>query len=146
MTLNAHEARTLPLLRTALDAPELLLEEEPLPPEMLLLPGAGTEDALRIEIVNPSAWTNLRNRTRLAPAKAALIRKPTDENQQAIHERVPPGKLRKKLTRTAMLAPLTNRPENATPIQRLNPTDPTPPPNNQTYFFNLFHHLFPETN
>ena len=139
-------APTAPGQGTLLQAPQLLLEKEPLPPEMLLLTGAGGEDALRLEPINPSTATNLRDGPALAATQRPLIRKPTDEPKKLIHERMPPRKLRKTLTRRTDLTPLIHRTMNATQIQRLNPTDPTPPTCNQLYFINLFHHLFPETN
>jgi hypothetical protein len=92
-------ALSAPALGTLLQPTQLLLEKEPLPTEMLLLTGTGTEDALRAEPIHPSAAPNLRNWTPLTATQAPLIRKPTDENEKAIHERMPPRKPRKKLTR-----------------------------------------------
>jgi hypothetical protein len=145
MALSA-EALVPPTPGTLLQATELLLEKEPLPNEMPLLRWARTEDALRHEGINPSTATNLRNGTRLPTTQAPLIRQPTDDNEKRIHEPMPPRKPRKQLSRRTELTPLIHRPMHATQIQRLNPTNPTPPPCNQIYFFNLFHHLFPETN
>ena len=146
MALLAPKAQLPPAPGTLLQAPKLLLEEEPLPNQVPLLAGTGGEDERWTKLINPSATTNLRNWPTLAATQTPLIRKPTDETEKAIHERMPPRKPRKKLTRRANLTPLIHWTMHATQIQRLNPTNPTPPPCNQIYFFNLFHHLFPETN
>ena len=113
-----------------LGPPQLPLDLEPLPRQMLLLMGTGREDALWREVINPSTATNLRNWTGLATAKRTLIRKTANQHEKAINEGMPPRKTRQLEGRRAMRAPLMNGTANATQIKRPNLTNPTPPRTN----------------
>ena len=102
----------------------------------------------RPEDVNPGTARNGRNRATLTALNTTLIGKTASQNEKPEHERLPPRDAGKARTRRTMLPPLMNRTMNPTKIERLNPTDPTPPrtnhgerPGDQLYFFNFFHHL-----